>query len=452
MNFIAKWWGKWYIKVSLGFVGAFGGMTGVVGILMALSGVLSLVGLSISSLVIGFAAMIALTAPLTLLFAGLGVAVFSAFRAFQKNTGGIATSWADMVKKVKLGWRGMMAIVADGGLSEAMISELKEAKEFGVLRFLRDFENFVDRLQVFWSGLVVGFERGVDRLASSGAMIRLRNAIDGIVSIFTGRGAQDSTKTLVEWQEKGEQAGERLAKLGEIALNAVAKIVELGGALADAMGKITAEDITVGIDNATSSFKSLWSALKDVSMILGKVFDALRGVVNLIQVVGAGLTETFAAVFTTLPAGEMVETRRQMNELLESIGSTARVSVQADQLVQRGVVGAPSASQVAPRLWTNPPQSVDEARNLRDEIIKFMTSSTREWRSQNPNRYSFQEASATERAWYRTEVRRLERMIRDLSSRPINLTMDGEKVAQKVKDSDEATGSRVYDEDPSFGL
>ncbi len=24
MNFIAKWWGKWYIKVSLGFVGAFG--------------------------------------------------------------------------------------------------------------------------------------------------------------------------------------------------------------------------------------------------------------------------------------------------------------------------------------------------------------------------------------------------------------------------------------------
>ena len=439
-------------KAIVGFVGAFGGMTGVVGILMALSGVLSLVGLSISSLVIGFVALIALTAPLTLLFAGLGVAVFAAFRAFQKNTGGIATSWADMVKKVKLGWRGMMSIVADGGLSNAMIEELKEATEFGVIRYHRDFENFVERLQVFWSGLVSGFERGVDRLASSGAMIRLRNAIDGIVSIFTGRGAQDSTKTLAEWQEKGEQAGERLAKLGEIALNAVAKIVELGGALADVMGKITAEDITVGIDNATSSFKSLWNGLKDVANILGKVFDALRGVVNLIQFVGAGLTETFASVFTTLPAGEMVETRRQLNELLASVGSTTRVNVQADQLVQRGGVGAPTAGQVAPRLWTNPPQSVDEARNLRDEIIKFMSSSTREWRSQNPNRYSFQEASATERAWYRTEVRRLERMIRELSNRPININVDGEKVAQTVKDSDTATGSRVYDEDPSFGL
>jgi TP901 family phage tail tape measure protein len=454
-------------KAIVGFVGAFGGLVGVMGLVMAFSGVLSLLGISITGLVGSLVGLVALAVPLTLMFAGLGVAVFALYRAFQKNTGGISTSWADMMQKIKFGWRGMMQIVSEGGLSKAFRDEMEHAQEFGVLRFLDGFKLFVERLQHFWDGLIKGFETGVDKLAGSAGMRRLRTAIDAIVSLFTGKKANDSQKTLIEWERKGERAGVRLAELGEIALNALAKVVELGGALSEAVGKITAEDITTGIDNATTSFKDMWGVLKDIVALFGALFNAVRGIVNLIQFVGAGLGEITAQVIS-MDFGELTETRKQLNEFLDSIGSSARVDVavdfqypeitagefaQAGQLAP-GVAGRASADQIsrAPRAWTNPPQGIEEARSLREDIIKFMTTSTRDWRAKNPHRYSFQEASVAEKAWYRTEVRRLERMIRDLSNRPINVNIDGEKMAESVKESDEATGSRIYDEDPSFGL
>lgn len=434
-------------KAIVGFVGAFGGLVSVIGLVMALGGVLGLLGVSVTGLISTFAGLILLAVPLTVLFAGLGVAVYSAYRSFQKNTGGIAVSFADMVKKVKLAWQGMMMILTDGEPTEKFVNNLKKAEEFGVLRFLKKFGAFVERLRFFWGGLVKGFEEGVDALAGSPAMKRLQSAIDGIIGIFTGDGAKDSVDTLKEWESKGESAGKRLAELGEIALSALSKIIELGGAFAKFASTLTAEDITTGLNDAIDTFRTLWEILKGTAWFLGEIWKALKSIGYLLQTIGALFGDTFIVPLITGEYSDFSGTADRFNKFLKSTGSDFRIGEDGST---RPV--SPQARGIA---WQRPMESIQDLEKAREDIIGYMRTSTAEFRKEHPGRYSFQEATPDIKSQYIAELARLERLIKAMANRPVQLNVDGEKFAETVGGSDVATGAREYDpgdEDLALGF
>jgi TP901 family phage tail tape measure protein len=458
-------------KAIVAIVGSFGGFVAVAGVIVAVTGALGMLGVSISSIIVLFAKMLLFAAPLTLLFAGLSVAGYAAYRAFQKNTGGIAFSWADMVKKVKLAWKGMMAIVKGEEFGKELQKQFDRAENQGVVKFLKGFENFVEKVKVFWGGLVKGFETGVDRLAESSAMKKLQGAIDGVVRMFTGEGKDTDPEMLRKWEKQGESTGERLAKMGEIALNAIAGLVEFGKWFAEVMGQVTAEDIKASIDGAIVSFEKLWGVLKSTGDALAIIYKLVSTVVNAIQTVGAFLGDVFGRaaaevslssdvveqLFTGTSKGfkQAIDMRREFLEGNKAFAATRK------QLGDFSGIWATAPQQARPAgpsarrggvVWDRPVDTIQGLREARERTLEWMRTSTKEWRERHPGRYSFQEASADEQGRWRAEVERLELLIKKMSERPIQVVVDQEKLAESVQSSDTATGIRDLDEAGAMGF
>ena len=604
-------------KAIVSVVGAFGGLVGVAGVIMVVTGALSMLGIGLTSILLLFGKLLLFAVPLTVLFAGLGIAAYSAYRAFQKNTGGISDSWEDMLKKVKLAWGGMMAIIKGEPLDEELKKQLTRAENQGVLRFLKGFERFVEKVKTFWRGLVAGFEAGVDQLAESAAMKKLQGAIDGVVAMFTGEGKDTDPKVLKQWEEQGMKTGQRLAQLGEIALNALAAIVNFGKWFASVISQITAGDIVGVINGAITSFEGLWAVLKEVAMVLGIIFKLISSVINLIQTVGAvigdflgmtaGVVSSGFDVFTSIFQGEdaykqakerarlFQESAKPFEATQEQLGDFARIwgsettyglpesevrkiedrrkqqedflkamrkpimsdgmnireplqiprskvdiepiipplsfpekvvsvvpdvepirleeqvisvtpdvkpttipeqvvsvtpemepirlaeqtiSVNAESNVIKLPVqtinaGGGLEKPVGPAQVEKPAQVIQfpkptepeekigvakdpqamailtELRGQRESILRWMNTSTSEWKKKEPGLKSYQEATAAERAQFVAELDRIERMIKALSNRPVDVRIGQEKVARAVQTSDRFTGTRDLDE--SFG-
>lgn len=255
----------------------------IIGGAMVLKGALGLLGFSFSGVVMSFAQFLVIGPAVILLVGGIGVAVYALYRAFTKNTGGIASSWQDMVKKIKLGWAGAISIIKGEDFSAAVTNELEKADNSGVKVFLNKFSSFLDRMKVFWTGLKQGFEEGVDALAGSSAMKRLMETFNGVFAIFTGKGMGDSKEALVEWGDKGAETGKKLAQLGEVALDAVNKMVELGGRFGAFIEKLSADDVKSSIDGAIAGFKTMWTTLGDIADVISVIAKGIRLLVNSLQ-------------------------------------------------------------------------------------------------------------------------------------------------------------------------
>ena len=282
-------------KGIMSFVALAGAITGIIGGAMLLKGVLSLLGFSFSSLLITFGQLLVIGPAILLLVGGLGVASYAAYRAFQKNTGGISDSWQDMVRKVTLAFKAMKQMLFDVEFSKEVRAELEKAENKGVMKFLSAFRVFVERMKMFWVGLKVGFEKGVDALANSSAMKRLLKVLESVFGMFTGPESKNSVDAMNKWGKEGVKTGEKLAKLGEIALGAIETIVDLGRQIMQFVSQLTADDVAGGIEQITETFKGLWTTLKSIVEVAGWIADAIRVVVNLFQVAGAFIAETLGA-------------------------------------------------------------------------------------------------------------------------------------------------------------
>jgi TP901 family phage tail tape measure protein len=290
-------------KAIMGFASFAAIITTVIGGAILLKGVMNLLGFSFTSIIITIGQMLIMGPAIILLLGGLGVAAYAAYRAFQKNSGGISDSWQDMVAKIFLGFKGLKELIFDGGLSDAMKKELDKVENEGVGRFLQGAERFLERMKIFWEGLKQGFEDGVSALADSSAMQRLIATMDDVFAIFTGKGMKDTDQALDQWGKKGESTGRRIAELGEIALNAIDKIITFGSKFLDFVSKISAEDVSKSIDDTVTTFKGLWETLKAIGEVVDVIWSVLKLVVNVIQTVGAFTAEAAAGAVGYVSAG-----------------------------------------------------------------------------------------------------------------------------------------------------
>ena len=222
-------------------------------------------------------------APVMILLGGFALAAYAAYRSFKKNTGGISDSWAEMTRKIKLGWKGIVQIFQEGRLSDEMIRDLQKAENRGVKSFLRGFDLTLERIKAFWKGVKKGFDEGVDALAESSSFKRLKATFDGVFSTFAD-GADNSEATLRSWGRAGQTTGERLASFGEMALEALNKVVEAAGAVKGALAEITARDIMAGLQRMMDVFTGIW-------MVVNKVATAVKAIFYAVATVALGITE-----------------------------------------------------------------------------------------------------------------------------------------------------------------
>ena len=128
------------------FVGGFATLVGMVGGIIALVGVMNLFGITLRGVLISAASFVGILVPLTLLVTGFGVAAYATFRGFQKNTAGVGDTWAETMRKLKLGWQATIEMISSGELSQATKDELGKTENQGV-------RGFVDQIGLLFTRL-----------------------------------------------------------------------------------------------------------------------------------------------------------------------------------------------------------------------------------------------------------------------------------------------------------
>lgn len=292
VNRIAKAFTEFYAalppevrQVIVGIVAALGSLIGMVGGIMAFKGAMAFMNISFSSLAITLAQVIILIPILTIGLGGIAIAVYSAYRAFSKNTGGFATSWTDMVAKIKLAYEGAVSLFKGEAFSDSLKKELGKAENQGVVKFLTGVERFLGRLNAFWQGIKVGFEKGVDSLANSSAMKQLQSSMQGLFDMFSADPVEDSADAMARWQSSGETAGTRMAKFGEAALGALNTVIDLGKKAGEWLSGLTVEDIKNGVTTLIALFEDLKSSIIAIGDVLGVVWAIIKPIINALSLI-----------------------------------------------------------------------------------------------------------------------------------------------------------------------
>lgn len=429
-------------KTIMGFVGGFGAFIGLAGGIMVLSGAFKILGVSITGTIIGFAKMMLVMLPVTILVAGLGVAVYAMYRAFQKNTGGITTDWQSMAKKISIAWKGMMKIISGDKFSTELNDQLAQSENIGVRKFLVGFGNFTEKISHMWTGVITGFERGVDNLADSSAMNRLKESIHSIVLLFKGTGEGNDENILKNLEKQGESTGERLAAFGEIALQTASNILILSKQFATFLSGLDVEEIKTTMNGLVSTFEEMSFALGKIGSALKIVWKLMATVINGFQFLGAVGGE-FAAAVMSGDFSQGFEAAAKHKQEFDRIWNP-------ENYKDEGKAVASTVSPVGLAVG-----GAKFARDLQVESLKKRASTLNKFVEQGSTLTKggkdvrFKDLSSREQADVVRAIGDLGRKIEELANRPINLEMDGEKVAEKVADSDEANGVRDFD--PAFG-
>lgn len=283
-------------KAIVAVVGGLAGLLTGVGSLGLLIGGMSLLGVSLVTVAAAFAAIIAVMAPLSILTAGFGVAIFAAFRAITKHVGAAGDTWQDTMRKIKLGWTGLVDLIKQGKISQAVSDELGKAENQGVGKFLERAAWWLERVRAFWDGLVQGFDAGLARLGPA-----VQGLLDKLGSLSTMLGGR-VTDGLDSAREKGFTAGAALAELGAIGIEALGSLVDLAGKFAARMSDVTADDVVNGVKRMADAFNILYETLSLIGYILDVVKRAFVGIALVAMSVGSALYETFAMIFKPIIA------------------------------------------------------------------------------------------------------------------------------------------------------
>jgi len=306
-------------KFLTGIAGVGGTLLTVVGGFIVLIGVMRIFGVTLFGLISSVGAFVGIMIPLTLLVAGLGVGFVAASKAMRKETKNNESTWEMMARKIKWAYQGVVQILKNGELSAAFTKQLESMNETGVLKFLRGFEAFTERMKHFWDGLVMGFEIGVAQLGPN--IQRLKDEFGGIFDLFS----DDPTgETMEKWVDNGISAGETLASLGGVVIDMFTNIVKWGKEVSKSMRGMTATGITASIKEAVDNFNDLIYVLKKVWAFFRMIGRAVSGIFNAIQTVGAAIGEGLGFLVSGADPNDKsgfipwTETKKQFGEMVNA--------------------------------------------------------------------------------------------------------------------------------------
>jgi TP901 family phage tail tape measure protein len=420
------------VDVLTGIATAILALVGAVGAFLVLKGTMGMMGMGIVGVAKSLLQFVIIAPVAILLFGGLALAAYAAYKAFQKNTGGISISWEDMVKRITLAWEGMVSIVKGESFSKALEEALGKGENKGVANFLRGFELFVERMKAFWAGLKRGFDEGVTALAESSSMKRLMSSMESIFAVFTGGEAANSQEVLENFGNKGIETGNKLAKLGEIALEAITKLVQMGGKLVEFVGTMSGGEISAGINSVIDGLHGVWGSLQAIITVVGGVAKAILFVANLLQVVAAFVAESIAAVvhYVTTSASVLNNLRKgNFAAAAQNIKEFAATPIYTETIKQ---VGDVERSGWAPESTRGLEPSQRQTQALLDRAIKGRDTAMQEF---NKQKAEGQDTSSVEAL-----LVQLNESIWEISKRPpppMRVTMDAGQVNAVVRKEQE---------------
>jgi TP901 family phage tail tape measure protein len=318
-------------KAIIAVVGGIAGLLTGVGGIGVLVGGLSLLGISLTTVAAALGIIVGIMIPLSILFAGFGIAMVAAFRAITKHVGAAGDTWQDTVRKIKLGWQGLTDLIGSGKLSQGVQNELGKAENRGVGAFLARAEGWIQRIKAFWSGLTAGFDRGLAKLGP--ALDKLFEKI-GLIGATLGGEATDG---LASATAAGERAGAILAQLGEYGIAAMTALVDLGQRLATKLGDVSSQDIADGIYSFVAAFRTLaavigpvishmaWWSENVLGPMAGKVTlvadtffrvrDAIAEVIKALKGLAGGVPETLGRFFDVLSGNRTPGVKQTLGEI-----------------------------------------------------------------------------------------------------------------------------------------
>jgi len=451
------------------FVVAIGGLLVAGGGLMLVSGAIGMLGGSIIGLVVSIGKLLLIGTPIVMLLSGMGIGFTALFKS-MKVFGDKGMDISVIMEKVRLAASGAMSILTGEAFSEDLQKNLDKAENQGIVKFLKSFERWIERLKSFWTGLKSGFESGIAALSESSAFGRFKDKLESIISVFTGGDAQNSSDLLNQWKEKGAAAGSELARLGETAASVMENLIQFGSDFATFIGNLTAEDLRGGVATFVDAFRQLYYFLADtktvldsvyytVKMLLAAIFegvDLIRNVLSApIDIVWSGLTGTKKEFQDTLdyfkdslsPENAFSFTAGAATDLADVYANKAERDAQRESDL------ADAATRERRKGMNRPRESVQigdlEARKR--SIEDWINTSAEDFRARNKGTAAegnlpFSEASQGMQQQFLSELQSITKQLEKMSGQPVTINVDGDKLAQVVGRQPSMTGEDSLDD------
>ena len=228
------------------------------------------------------AASVALLWPVAAALVGIIAAVALVKAAWDANFGGIRTTLLDFYGKVKLVWDGIVQLFSQGGFSGAVYSEMNKAGNGGIKNFVVNLFLWANRIKGFWNGIVdnVGSALAAFRPVSDAFsdIFRELGQIVGPIfsSLFGGANSpKNNISTFQQFAEAGKAVGEALG----FVLKTVATLITIG---------LTPLRLVLGL------LTGGWGGFKKAA--LDSFEGIVKGMLNMVAS-AAGIADHLAAIF-----------------------------------------------------------------------------------------------------------------------------------------------------------
>jgi TP901 family phage tail tape measure protein len=432
-------------ETIIGIVGGLGALVGMVGGLLAVQGVMSMLGISLSGMVFGVAKMILVVGPLMLLLTGLGVGFYALYHSVTKNSAGMGFSLDELQRKAKLAFSGMVEIISKGGLSDAMKEEMSKTENSGVGKFLKGFEAFVERLGALWDGVKRGFEVGIDALAYSPALARLRDTFGGFIDFITGGDQDQGKQSLEEWGAKGEALGEKLAGLGEIAADVTVSIIDFAKSFVAFVKDFNPGAIAAQIGGVVDAFRGFWNVLNVVQTALSAIYYTVKMVVSAVLELAWNLANLRGDIENWIAGGKRPQIATAAGwdwttSGAEGLGKT--FSDEADRLARK---------EEADRARPGNEALAREVAGLQGrggEITRWMGTPSEQW-TESP--LSFAAAPQKMKDEWILKLDEINKRLKELGQQPIVVKIGEDVVGKAARKSPAFTGEDSLDPADAMG-
>lgn len=258
-----------------GFVLLSGVMIKLIGIVVIAKGVMSLLGLSMGGIFLTIGKILLVAGPLLLTLGAIGLAVYGVYKAVSTNFGKAGEAGGNLFDKIKLGYRGVVDIISTGGLSKAVVEDLKKAENKGVGRFLTTVESWIGKLKSFFHGISEGFTNNLEKLR--GPWLELKSIISDIFSGWLDDARQSGASTDL-WNKRGQYLGGTLAGIAAKTLELFNHLLRVGGQLAKTFDVATIEGFFDKIAALVTLFDRMLGFLESITSKVTWLIDSIQTV------------------------------------------------------------------------------------------------------------------------------------------------------------------------------
>lgn len=393
-------------KMAAALTIATGVVIGLTGALVMAQAVMKMFGIRLRDIGWMLFKTILFMGPLTILLGALGVGIYGVVRHFNSATEA-GNDFAGIVDKVKVGFKGLIDLIASGGLSASTIKELDRIDSQGVRKFLVTADTWIKNMKAFFNGIIDGFDAGLTRLAAPWE--KLKQTIGEVFGIWIG-GTESGEKGLQKWEVRGQKFGDMMSGLSVLVLEAVDGILKGSVMIGEAFEGVTFEDFLNGL-----------RSIADVVSFIGRM---VKGIVNAFGNFGS-------IIKTLLPSGKM----RTIQELG---GAVPRMDVEGTGKILGTLLPSGKMTAMQERGGIVPGAGVAEQRRTLPSTrgdLRARESSLREWFTTPPEWWSktptaFADATPEMQQKFLDEFKEIRKELekRGEDVKPINIEIDGQKV------------------------